>query len=237
VTAAIPYGGSERDFDAVRGDPRPPALFDPRDGAFHVVYAGALLPRAMVVLERLLAGVALLRERKPALAARLRMHFIGTGKAVNDPRGYNVLPLVERYGVGEIVHEHPARIPYTEVLRHLLASSAILILGSTEAHYTPSKAFQAVMARRPVLALLHRASTAAEFLQRANAARVVTLEEHDLPAASQLAAELAALIEGDGASRPDVRWELLEQYSARSGARVLATALDQALLRERARAG
>jgi hypothetical protein len=231
VTAAMPYGGSERDFAAVRGDPRAPSLFDPHDGFFHVVYAGALLPRAMVVLERLLAGIALLRERQPQLAARLRLHFIGTGKSPNDTHGYNVLPLVERFALGEIVSEHPARMPYTEVLRHLIAASAILILGSTEAHYTPSKAFQAVMARRPVLALLHRASTAAEFLQRANAARVVTLDEHDLPAASQLAAELAALIERDGESRPDVRWELLEQYSARSAARALAAGLDEALLR------
>jgi hypothetical protein len=237
VTAAMPYGGSERDFDAVRGDPRAPSLFDPGDGAFHMVYAGALLPRAFTVLERLLAGITLLRTRQPALAARLRLHFIGSGKSPSDPHGYNVLPLVERHGLGAIVSEHPARIPYTDVLRHLTAASAILILGSTEAHYTPSKAFQAVMARRPVLALLHRASTAAEFLQRANAARVVALDEHELPAAAQIAAELASLIEGDGAPPPDVRWELLEPYSARSGTRVLAAALDQALARDRDQPG
>jgi len=234
VTAAMPYGGSERDFDAVRSEPRASTLFDPSDGAFHLVYAGALLPRAFAVLERLLAGVALLRERRPELAARLRLHFIGTGKAPNDPRGFNVLPLAEQLGLGQLVSEHPARIPYTDVLRHLIAAQAILILGSTEAHYTPSKAFQAVLARRPVLALLHRASTAAEFLQRANAARVVALDERELPPASQLAGELAALIERDGTPQPEVRWELLEQYSARSGARVLAEALDQALAREQA---
>ena len=123
------------------------------------------------------------------------------------------------------------------VLQHLLAANAILILGSTEPHYTPSKAFQAVMARRPVLALLHRASTAAEFLQRANAARVVTLEEHDLPPAAQLAAALAELMEADPAAEPAVRWDMLEAYSARASARILAEALDRALARNGATTG
>ena len=236
VTAAMPYGGSERDFAAVRAHSRAPRLFDPRDGAFHMVYAGALLPRAFVVLERLLAGVALLRERRPEIGRRLRLHFVGTGSSPSDPHGYNVRPLAERAGLLDIVDEHPARIPYTEVLQHLLAASAILILGSTEPHYTPSKAFQAVLARKPVLALLHRASTAAEFLQRANAARVVTLDEQQLPAASELAAALAAVMERDAIAAPAVRWDLLEAYTARSTARALAEALDLAHARARERA-
>ena len=229
VTAAMPYGGAESDFDAVRRDPRAPQLFDHSDGLFHVVYAGALLPRAFVVLERLLAGVAWLRERRPDLAARLRLHFIGTGKSPDDRHGYNVRPLAERAGVSSIVSEHPARIPYIDVLRHLTAASAILILGSTEPHYTPSKAFQAVLARRPVLAVLHRESTAAEFLQRANAARVVTLEEQHLPAAAQLGAALAAVMEQDAHAPPAVRWELLAPYTARASTQTLASALDRAL--------
>lgn len=228
VTAAMPYGGSERDFAAVKANLRAPRLFDPRDGCFHVIYAGALLPRAFVVLERLLDGIVELRATRPELAARLRLHFVGTGKSPSDPHGYNVKPLVERAGLQDLVDEHPARVPYTEVLQHLLAASAILILGSTEPHYTPSKAFQAVLARKPVLALLHRASTAAEFLQRANAARVVTLDEQQLPTAAELATAIATLMERDAIVTPAVRWDLLEAYTARATSRALAEALDRA---------
>ena len=38
----------------------------------------------------------------------------------------------------------------------------MLVLGSTEPHYTPSKVFQAMLSRRPVFAMLHRDSTAVE---------------------------------------------------------------------------
>ena len=63
ITAAMPYGGSERDFESLRQAPRPTYLFDANDGTFHIVYAGAMLPKAYVVLERLLGGLRLLRAR------------------------------------------------------------------------------------------------------------------------------------------------------------------------------
>ena len=43
-------------------------------------------------------------------------------------------------------------IGYVDALNHLTRSDAVLVLGSTEAHYTPSKVFQAMRAyagRRP----------------------------------------------------------------------------------------
>ncbi len=228
VTAAMPYGGSEGDFEALRKSPRPTYLFDPRDGLFHMMYAGAMLPRAYAVLERLLQALVILREREPALAAQLRIHFIGTGKSTDDPNGYNIKPLADQHGLSNIVHEHPTRIPYVDVLSHLMQASATLVLGSTEPHYTPSKAFQGVHAKRPLLALLHEASTAAEFLQRAEAATVVTLSEQRLPDPSALAATLAAFMRDRSYDPARVRWELFDSYSARASAHALADALDKA---------
>jgi hypothetical protein len=158
---------------------------------------------------------------------------VGTGTSPSDPEGYNVRPLAQRRGLEGIVSEHPSRIAYVEVLRHLTQASAILIVGSTEAHYTPSKAFQAVLAGPPVLALLHQQSTAADFLLRANAARVETFTEAALPEPESMAAAVAALMERDRAAARNVQWDLLEPYSARSSARALAVALDAALARSR----
>jgi len=231
VTAAMPYGGSDLDFASVRAHPKPAWLFDPRDGNFHVIYAGAMLPRAFAVLDRLFDGVAALERRRPELARRLRLCFVGTGTSPSDPEGFNILPRARARGLEHVVSEHPARIAYADVLSHLVQASAILILGSTEAHYTPSKAFQAVLAGRPVLALLHRESTAADFLQRADAARVVTLTAEALPSPEALADALAALMERDATAPRAVRWEVLEPYTARSSAKALAEALDRALAR------
>ena len=235
VTAAMPYGGSDRDFDAVRGAARPPRLFDPGDENFHVVYAGALLPRAYPLLERVLDAIVLLRRAQPDLARRLRLHFVGTGKSPDDPAGHTVRPYADTRDLGEVVHEHPQRVPYVDVLNHLVHASGVLVLGSTEPHYTPSKAFQAVLARRPVLAILHARSTAATLLRDANAARVVTFTEDALPSAEQLADELVGFLR-DAYRGDAVRWDVLEAHSARASARALAEAVTEALAREHARA-
>jgi hypothetical protein len=227
----MPYGGSEHDFERLRANPQPTYLFDRNDGLHHVVYAGAMLPRAYAVLERLFDGLRLLRSRAPGVAARLRLHFVGTGKSPNDPNGYNIKPYIERAELSDLVDEHPSRIPYVDVLNHLIHASSNLILGSTEAHYTPSKAFQAVLAKRPLLALLHEASTAADFLARSNAASVVTFGDAELPSAERLADQVQHMIEQDAYDPSRVQWHVLEAFSARSSARVLAEALDRAYAR------
>jgi hypothetical protein len=69
------------------------------------------------------------------------VHFIGTGSSPDDRAGHQVRPRAERMGVGDLVEEQPQRIGYVDALNHLARSDAVLVLGSTEAHYTPSKVF------------------------------------------------------------------------------------------------
>ena len=230
VTAGMPYGSSDRDFDALRRKPREPFLFDPADGKLHVMYAGALLPKSVDVLERLLAALVLLRERKPELAARLQFHFVGTGIFESDPtRGHCVQPHVERYGLESMVTEMPSRIKYLDVLNHLEQSSAILILGSTEIHYSPSKIYQGVMARRPMFALLHEESTAVATLRESRAAEVFTFTPSRLPDAVALSCSLERFLTTHRYDPKDVDMEAFRRVSARESGRILASALDRAV--------
>jgi hypothetical protein len=186
-----------------------------------------MLPRAYPVLERLLQAIGMLVESRPDLMRSFRLHFVGTGKSPNDPQGHNIRPYVERFGLSDWVSEHPQRIGYTDVLNHLLHASAILILGSTEAHYAPSKVFQAVQSGRPVLALLHEKSTAASMLEKAGAGTVIGLTEECLPAARAVADTLVRII-SSGRARPAPEIAKLSEFSARDSARRLAAALDRA---------
>lgn len=232
VTAAMPYGFSSLDFAAPGLGTRELSQFDPSDGRFHLVYAGALLPKGRPVLQRLLEGVALLRERKNPLADQLRLHFIGCGKSPNDPRGFNVLPIAEHLGVASVVTEHPHRMAYIDVLAHLKNASGVLIVGSTEAHYSPSKVYQAVQARRPALALLHEASAAIEVLARSRAGRAIALTETALPEAARVADILEEFVAAE--YNPDsVDWRAFDAFSSRESARLMAAALDEALERQR----
>ena len=45
-------------------------------------------------------------------------------------------------------------------------ASGVFVLGSTEPHYTPSKTYQAVLSKKPLLAVLHNKSTAVGIIRR-----------------------------------------------------------------------
>jgi hypothetical protein len=229
VTAAMPYGNSEVDYRLLRNSARETFLFRKNDGLFHIVYAGAMLPKAYPVLKRLLEALAVLRDKDPGIMEHLRIHFVGTGKSPNDPQGHNIRPHVQRFALDRWVNEHPNRIGYVDVLNHLASASAILVLGSTEAHYTPSKIYQAVQAERPIFALLHERSSAVNVLRESRAGRAITFTEDELPEAGELAAAVGAFVRSRQYSVGQVRWDAFEAYSARNSARLLASAMDRAL--------
>ena len=174
---AMPYGGEGEDHLAVNRLKLKPYLFV-KNGKLQLVYAGAMLPKAYILLERIFQSIA---ENKEAFK-RVEFHFIGTGKTPNDPEGFNIKPIAQQYGLWEkVIFEYPKRIPYLDVLTHLEAASGVFILGSTEPHYTPSKVYQAVLSKKPIFALLHSKSTAVPVIRNSNTGIVLCFEgEGDL---------------------------------------------------------
>ncbi len=231
VVASMPMGNAAEDFELVTTLARAPFLFDPADGNFHMIYAGALLPAGIVVLDAFLAGLRALRGGGAVVAARLRVHFVGTGSSPDDPNGHRVLPRARAAGVGDMVDEHPHRIGYVDTLNHLVHCSAVLVLGSTERHYTPSKVFQAILSKRPVFAMLHAESTAIGMIEAARAGRVLSLTEEAMPRPEAVAAGLAALAGDPPFGSGAVDAAAFEFLSARASTRALAEALDRACAR------
>lgn len=235
VVTCMPMGIAPEDYDLVRRLERPTFLFDPGDGNFHMIYAGALLPAGIVVLDSFLEGLRVLKERHPAMAARLRVQFVGTGSAPDDPNGHRVLPRARSAGVDDMVDEHPQRIGYVDALNHLTRSDAVLVIGSTEAHYTPSKVFQAMLSGRPLLALLHEDSSAVEMVRQSRTGTVLTLAEERLPSPGEVAQGIADMMAGIDYDPHGVEATTFESWSARASTRALAEALDTALARSVAR--
>lgn len=167
---AMPYGGEGQDHQAIENLPLIPYLFQ-KNGTFQFVYAGAMLPKAYQPLEELFKVIA---NNKKSFA-HIEFQFIGTGSKPSDPEAFNIKPLAEKYGIWKsVVYEYPKRIPYLDVLVHLKAADAVFILGSTEPHYTPSKTYQAVLSDKPIWAILHEKSSAAQVLMETNAGKVLT---------------------------------------------------------------
>lgn len=173
VYGAMPYGGEEADHIKVKELGLKPYLFQHQPDKITFVYAGAMLPKAYKPLEEIFISI----QHHPDLFKDVVFHFIGTGKSPNDPEGFNIKPLAEKYGLWhKNIFEYPARIPYLDVLVHLEAADAIFILGSTEPHYTPSKTYQGVLSKKPLFAVLHKKSTAAAIITASNAGRVISFE-------------------------------------------------------------
>jgi hypothetical protein len=179
ISGSMPYGGEALDHERIKEMNISPYLFLKKANKIQLVYAGAMLPKAYEPLQALFEAIAGNKE----LFANLEIHFIGTGKTPNDPQGYNIKSLAEQFGLWQqVVFEYPRRIPYLDVLVHLNAADGIFILGSTEPHYTPSKVFQAVLSHKPVLAVLHHASTALHVINKTGAGICINIDPLNLKA-------------------------------------------------------
>jgi hypothetical protein len=118
------------------------------------------------------------------------------------------------------------------VLVHLEAADGAFVLGSTEPHYTPSKVYQAVLAGKPVFAILHQASSACKVIRDTGAGHVLSFDGvGDLDAIeNSLAPEMQDFLGFATAFSPDdVDGSQFDEYSARSVTRTLARALDRAM--------
>lgn len=223
---AMPYGGESQDHHRMEELQLQPYLFQ-KNKKQQFLYAGAFLPKAYQPLEAIFRAIAEQKER----FAETEFHFVGTGKLSNDANSFHVRPLAEKYGLWQsIVFEYPKRIPYLDVLVHLAAVDAVFILGSTEPHYTPSKAYQGVLSEKPILAVLHSESTAVNVLEESAAGMVLTFNgEKDLGKINLNWVDVWSRFSSyaqnfDPAS---VRKEVFEQYSAKAVTQQLVQLLNE----------
>jgi glycosyltransferase involved in cell wall biosynthesis len=228
---AIPLGFEPADFERLGRQPRSHSFFDVYDRRVHLCYVGTLLPTGVAVLATFLGALRRLCDKAPNIADRIRVHFFGTS---NQSRGdrERVIPVAQQYGVAHLVTEHPGRLDYLDALSVLTSASAIVLLGSTEPHYTASKLYPALLARRPVVALFHEASSVVEILRQIGhepTIRLVTYRSDRLgeEQVASVACHLAVLARDPRYDPHDVDLAGAADVSARSLARQLAGVFDR----------
>ncbi len=229
VCGAMPYGGEQRDHQLLAGLNLQPYLFAKHPAKIQLVYAGAMLPKAYRPLEAVFAAIA----GKASQFSNIEFHFIGTGSRANDAESYNIKPLAEKYDLWQtIVYEYPKRIPYLDVLVHLQQATGIFILGSTEPHYTPSKTYQGVLSKKPLMAILHQSSTAVQVINHSGAGLVLDFDgEKGL---NKIQDSFVAFFEKflvfiKQFDPANVDMDFFEQYSAKNVTGNLAALLDKAI--------
>ena len=162
----IPFGAAPQDYEIVRQRGVQQNVFAVNDGFIHWTYVGRGGPDMEPVLATFFRALASLKRSVPDFTARLRVHFVGTNYAPPD-RTYKVIePIAAQWGVAELVQEHSPRIPYFHGLAAMADSDAVLLIGSIASDYTPSKFFNCVLAKKPVLALLNTESLVSRMISQ-----------------------------------------------------------------------
>lgn len=154
----IPFGAVPLDYETQRRTGIRHNLFDQDRRFLRWVYVGRGGPDINPVLAVFFQQLARLKQSIPDLAARLRVHFVGTNYSPCYRTFKVVEPLAHQFGVSDLIFEHSERIPYFEALSLMEESDAVLLVGSVSADYTASKLFNCVLSKKPVLALFHAGS-------------------------------------------------------------------------------
>jgi hypothetical protein len=229
VTATMPLGFTPADIEAAGRHVPTRKVFETGDGRIHLVYAGALLPQAGKILKAFLKAAARLEREDPSIRGKLKLHFIGTGRTPDDSRSFRVRPLAEAAGASELVEEIPERIPYLDVLHALGSAHGVLVVGSAEKHYSPSKAYQAVLSGRPVFGLVHPESPVAGLLEQTGNVAVCLSAEGGAPEERVLAGHLTNYIRITRDLKRQGPFPGLDSFSGNNTAGILAQAMDRVL--------
>jgi hypothetical protein len=144
-----------------------------------------------------------------------------------------VMPLAREFMVDSLVDEHPERVAYLDALQILIDSAALLVLGSTSAHYSASKLFPYILANRPLLPIFHADSSVVRILDETRAGSAITFGDAAVLDNVQPEVEkrLLELLRSPIDARPSTDWNAFEPYTARSVCAALARVFGQAILK------
>jgi hypothetical protein len=175
----IRFGGSREDLVQAAAQPLEQPRFHKPQGEIHFLYTGAsgpVMPHSLAVL---FDGLRLYREKNPERAARLRFHFIGTSYVAFGQGVPSVLPVAELAGVADLVTEIPHRIGHFEALRLQQAADVLLLPGSSDLAYSPSKIYPYFLSGRPILGVVFRQSVMENLMDELNCATLVRFTPHE----------------------------------------------------------
>jgi hypothetical protein len=176
-TSVIGFGASRNDLALARALPPPAVRYARGEGEIHLLYTGAsgpVMPHAIAVL---FDGLRLYREKYPERARRLRFHFFGTSYVAPGQGRNSVMPVAEQSGVADQVDEIPHRLGHFECLRLQLEADVLLLPGSSDLAYSPSKIYPYFLTERPILAVVFRGSVLERLVGELSCAFVVAMTE------------------------------------------------------------
>jgi hypothetical protein len=213
----IPFGAPEYDFEILSELNIEQNIFNPKDGNIHWVYVGRAAENMFFTLKSLFSAIQNHRKLNPQQWGKIKIHFIGTKYSIFD-NTKEIEEIAKTFNLEDIVFQYPQRIPYFEALQVLKDSHGILILGSDDSGYSPSKIYPCVLAKKPILGILHENSLAVKVLTECQAGHVVKFNQQS--SISELTPGLIQEIEwlikcGENDWIPETNFQEFDKYTAK----------------------
>jgi len=177
--AVIRFGASRGDIPRALALAQTPYVYPRGEGQVHFLYTGAsgpVMPHALTVL---FTALRLYQERKPVEARRLKFHFIGTSYVAPGRGKPSVLPVAALCDVASYVDEIPHRIGHLESIRLQLEADVLLLPGSSDLAYSPSKIYPYYLSGRPMLGLVFRDSVMEHLLEELSCAHLARFRQSE----------------------------------------------------------
>lgn len=152
------FGASLRDMEIARIRPHGPNHFKKNPDEIHLLYTGAAGPIMPHALNTLFRGFHAFKQRHPDDARHFRFHFYGTSYVAPGCGWPSVMPVAEHYGLANVVDEIPHRIGHLESLSLQMHTDVLVMLGSSDLAYSPSKLYPYYLAGKPMLAIVFTGS-------------------------------------------------------------------------------
>ncbi len=217
---AMPYGFDPNDHQIQLNVKLP---WENMPGCKAYLYAGAFLPKSVFFIHTLFKAIQELRSENK-LDSNAHFFFIGTGT-------YNftsIKEIADQYGLSSIVHEDRSRHKFLHILNYLSKCAGVLVIGSTEKHYTASKTFQSILSGRPLFSMLHELSSAVKILNVSNADSYLVRFNESKSEPNFLKETKETLLNFlNEKNKWKPSFTALNKYSARESAKALAEKLDE----------
>ncbi|MDN3548743.1 glycosyltransferase [Mucilaginibacter aquaedulcis] len=223
-TAVITFGGFAADMGVALSNR---GLFKPLlpEHTINIVYIGRGGKDFHLAISPFFEAFSAAIKNHPKQYADFRFHFIGTSYATSGQGRPTIMPLARQFGLESFVIEQTDRISYYHTLITLLKANALFIPGSDDPAYTGSKIYPYLLCRKPLLAILHKESSAGQILKACGAAHVYNYEHISLREVHLFFEELRC----GTLKNPDYNAAVIHQYSAEVMTNVQSNLFDQVI--------
>ncbi|MBI9061928.1 MAG: hypothetical protein JEZ14_08050 [Marinilabiliaceae bacterium] len=188
------------------------------------LYAGAFLPNSHILMDAFFKAISILRN-EGKWDENIQLWFIGTGPYPAK----RITAYAKDHGIEDIVFENRERFPFLQVLNFLAAANTVMMIGSTEEHYTASKTYQSILSERPVVSVFHYKSSAVKVMEYCHADQFTVRYKPEMNHEDIVESFKEVILKRLQSEtwQPDL--SALDQYSARESTKKLVEAIERVI--------